>query len=168
MSEVLLDTVFEKLKNNFGDDIISAEQHYDFPVYTVTKKSLFNIIKFLYDDETMAFRFLTTACGLQFPDNKGGEFCMMYQLHNLQRNWRIRLKAFTPANDLEYPTLTGIFSTANWMEREAYDFFGFTFKGHPNLVRILNVEDMTYFPMWKEYPLEDGTREDKNDAMFGR
>jgi NADH-quinone oxidoreductase subunit C len=126
------------------------------------------IISFLYNEEELGFRFLTTMCGIQFPDNKGGEFCIMYQLHNMPKNWRIRLKVFTPANDMEYPTLTGVFSTANWMEREAFDFYGFIFKGHPNLIRILNVEDMNYFPMRKEYPLEDGTREDKNDTMFGR
>ena len=54
------------------------------------------------------------------------------------------------------------------MEREAYDFYGFRFKGHPNLKRILNVEDMDYFPMRKEYPVEDASRTDKNDGMFGR
>ena len=168
MENNLLHTVHDKLKNKFGDDIIAAEQQYDFPVFTVSKKKIIEIISFLYNEDELGFRFLTTMCGLQFPDNKGGEFCMMYQLHNLPQNLRIRLKAFTPSNDMEYPTLTGIFSTANWMEREAFDFYGFIFKGHPNLIRILNAEDMTYHPMRKEYPLEDGTREDKNDTMFGR
>ena len=54
------------------------------------------------------------------------------------------------------------------MERETFDFYGINFKGHPNLKRILNMEDMKYHPMLKEYPLEDGTREDKDDKMFGR
>ncbi len=54
------------------------------------------------------------------------------------------------------------------MERETYDFFGIVFKGHPNLKRVLNVEDMVGFPMRKEFPLEDQNREDKNNAMFGR
>ncbi|MCG3167717.1 MAG: NAD(P)H-quinone oxidoreductase subunit J, chloroplastic [Bacteroidia bacterium] len=168
MEDTLLQTIHGKLKSKFGEDIISAEQAYDFPVYTVSKKKIIEIISFLYNEEELDFRFLTTMCGLQFPDNKGGEFCIMYQLHNMPENWRIRLKVYTPANDMEYPTLTGIFSTANWMEREAFDFYGFIFKGHPNLIRILNMEDMTYHPMRKEYPLEDGTREDKNDTMFGR
>ena len=66
------------------------------------------------------------------------------------------------------PTLTDVFSGANWMERETYDFFGVLFTGHPELNRILNVEDMIIFPMRKEIPLEDQTREDKNDLMFGR
>ena len=57
---------------------------------------------------------------------------------------------------------------ANWMERETYDFYGVNFVGHPNLKRILNVDEMDYFPMRKEYPLEDQTRSDKDDEMFGR
>ena len=54
------------------------------------------------------------------------------------------------------------------MEREAWDFFGIKFKGHPNLIRILNMEDFPAFPMRKDYPMEDPTRRDKNDSMFGR
>ena len=65
-------------------------------------------------------------------------------------------------------TLTHLFTGANWMERETYDFFGVVFEGHPNLKRILNVEDMIMFPMRKEFPLEDQVRGDKSDKMFGR
>jgi NADH-quinone oxidoreductase subunit C len=65
-------------------------------------------------------------------------------------------------------SITSFFSAANWMERETYDFYGIIFEDHPNLKRILNVEYMDYFPMRKEYPLEDPTREDKDDRYFGR
>jgi NADH-quinone oxidoreductase subunit C len=92
----------------------------------------------------------------------------MYQLHNLVANLRIRLKIYLPAENPVTPTITPIFSGANWLERETYDFFGVNFEGHPNLKRILNVEDMIIFPLRKEYPLEDQRREDKNDTMFGR
>jgi NADH-quinone oxidoreductase subunit C len=54
------------------------------------------------------------------------------------------------------------------MERETFDFFGVKFNGHPNLVRILNEDSMDYFPMRKEFQLEDATREDKDDRYFGR
>ena len=63
---------------------------------------------------------------------------------------------------------TALFATANWMERETYDFFGVQFLGHPNLKRILNVDEMDYFPLRKEFPLEDQTRVNKDDDMFGR
>jgi NADH-quinone oxidoreductase subunit C len=83
-------------------------------------------------------------------------------------NFRIRVKIYTPEDDASVPTATTLWATANWMERQEYDFFGINFTGHPNLVRILNVDDMEVFPMRKQYRLEDGTRTDKDDRFFGR
>jgi NADH-quinone oxidoreductase subunit C len=168
MENTLLTTVGDKLKAKFGEAIISAEQHYDFPVYVIRRDAIYDVLKFLKEDEELAFTFLTTMCGLHYPDHKGQELGAMYQLHNLPKNLRIRLKTFFPVSDPTLPTITTLFPTANWMERQEYDFFGIIFKGHPNLKRILNMDEMTYHPMRKEYPLEDGTREDKDDKMFGR
>ncbi len=168
MDTTLLTTVGDKLKAKFGDAIISAEQHYDFPVFVIRKDAIYDVMKFLKEDEESAYTFLTTLCGLHYPDQKGHELGVMYQLHNLQKNNRIRLKTFFPVIDPQIPTVTPLFATANWMERQEFDFYGIIFKGHPNLKRILNMDEMTYHPMRKEYPLEDGTREDKDDKMFGR
>jgi NADH-quinone oxidoreductase subunit C len=168
MENTLLTTVGDQLKAKFGDAIISAEQHYDYPVYVIRRDAIYDVLQFLRDDEELAFTFLTTMCGLHYPDNKGQELGVMYQLHNLPKNLRIRLKTFFPVSDPTLPTITTLFPTANWMERQEYDFYGIIFKGHPNLKRILNMDEMTYHPMRKEYPLEDGTREDKDDKMFGR
>jgi NADH-quinone oxidoreductase subunit C len=93
---------------------------------------------------------------------------MMYQLHNLVSNERVRLKVFLPVENPVIPSLTPVFAAANWLERETFDFYGVKFEGHPNLSRILNVDEMIIHPMRKEYPLEDQTREDKEDFMFGR
>jgi len=89
-------------------------------------------------------------------------------LHNFIDNHRIRIKTATDISQPVLPTATTIWPSANWMERETYDFYGIQFEGHPNLKRILNVDEMTSFPLRKDFPLEDQTREDKNDDMFGR
>jgi NADH-quinone oxidoreductase subunit C len=78
------------------------------------------------------------------------------------------VKSRTTANDPEFRTAPDLWPTANWMERETWDFFGIKFKGHPNLKRILNMEDFPAFPLRKDYPLEDPTRQDKDDSIFGR
>ncbi len=112
------------------------------------------------------FQYLTTLCGIHYPDQK--QIAIMYQLHSLVNNWKVRIKIYLPEDNTVTPTLTTVYAAANWMERETYDFYGVKFQGHPDLRRILNVEDMTIFPMRKEFPLEDQTREDKQDYMFGR
>lgn len=167
MSE-LLEKFSGRLKEKFGEGILNETMDYDFPVFTVDKKIIVPVLEFLKNDAELSFNFLTTLCGLHFPEDKGRELGMMYQLHNLNNNWRIRIKTFMPDGDTKMPTITHLWPTANWMERQEYDFFGFKFEGHPDLRRILNMDEMNYFPMRKEYPLEDAGRDDKSDKMFGR
>lgn len=114
------------------------------------------------------FNFLTDLTGSHYPDKKGAQFQVVYHIHHLSQNLRLRLKVDLPEDNLEIPTLTDLYAAANWMERETFDFFGIQFTGHPNLTRILNVDDMDYHPMLKAYALEDETRTDKNDTFFGR
>ncbi len=160
-------TTADKLKSKFGDALLSMTRDYDFNVFEFQKTEIKNAIQYLKNQE--GFIYLTTMCGSHFPDHeKAREFNMMYQLHNLITNERIRLKTFMPREDLVMQSIVDTYDAANWMEREAYDFFGFTFEGHPNLIRILNMEEMNYFPMRKEYPLEDLMRGDKDDKFFGR
>ncbi|HCW06643.1 MAG TPA: NADH-quinone oxidoreductase subunit C [Cytophagales bacterium] len=138
----------------------------DFFNINLKSEKIVDIIRHLYNHPDTKFQFLTTLCGIHYPDQK--QIAVMYQLHNMVTNQRLRLKIFLPEENPSVKTLTTVFAGANWMERETYDFFGVNFEGHPNLKRILNVEDMIIFPLRKEYPLEDQTREDKNDLMFGR
>ncbi|MBC7425214.1 MAG: NADH-quinone oxidoreductase subunit C [Bacteroidia bacterium] len=167
MSE-LLETLSGKLHEKFGSNLIKASMDYDFPVFLIEKNSLIEILTYLKTDPEMGFNFLTTLCGVHTPNNTGAEFGVMYQLQNMEKNWRIRLKITMPEDDLKVPTLTVLWPAANWMERQEYDFFGFNFTGHPDLRRILNMDEMNYFPMRKQYPLEDAGREDKDDKFFGR
>jgi NADH-quinone oxidoreductase subunit C len=154
------------LKEKYGDDILHVESPYNFLTVFVKKEKIVEIIRFLYDHPDTQFQYLTSLGGIHYPDVK--LIVVAYQLHNLVTNERIRLKISLPEDNTVTSTITSIFAGANWMERETYDFYGVIFEGHPNLKRILNVEEMVIFPMRKEYPLEDQTREDKNDSMFGR
>ena len=162
-----IEQVTAAIQEKFPEAILSSEQQYDFTVHTIRKDMIVPIMRFLYDDERFHFQYLTTACGIHFPSAEK-PYAMMYQVHSLVHNLRIRFKAFTAATEPTFDSLIPVFLSANWMEREAFDFYGFRFNGHPNMKRILNVEDMDYFPMRKEYPLEDLTRYDKDDTMFGR
>lgn len=162
------DRIKERLVEKFGDQVSAFSEPYGMLTFEVPKEMNLKVLNFLYDDEELKFRFLTDLQAVHYPDDKGRELAVVYHLHNLVDNIRIRFKVFTEINTPDVYTATGLFSGANWMERETYDFYGVNFVGHPNLKRILNVDEMDYFPLRKEYPLEDQTRIDKDDEMFGR
>ncbi len=157
-----------RLTEKFGEEVSSFEEPYGMLTFEAPKDLNLKVLNFLYDDQELKFRFMTDLCGVRYPNNKGRELAVVYHLHNMVDNVRIRFKVFTDINQPDVYTATGLFSAANWMERETYDFYGVNFVGHPKLKRVLNVDEMDYFPMRKEFPLEDQTRIDKDDEMFGR
>ena len=162
------DRIKQRLVEKFGDQVSAFSEPYGMLTFEAPKELNLKVLNFLFDDEELKFRFLTDLQAVHYPDEKGRELAVVYHLHNLVDNVRFRFKVFTDINTPEVYTATGLFSGANWMERETFDFFGVNFVGHPNLKRILNVDEMDYFPMRKEFPLEDQTRIDKDDEMFGR
>lgn len=158
----------EKLQEKFGDIVSNFEESYNVLSFEATAANNLKVLQFLFDEPSLQFQFLTDLCGVNFPDDAGREISVVYHLHNLAQNIRLRFKIFVPVAAPDVFTASNLFSSANWMERETYDFYGVNFVGHPNLKRILNVDEMDYFPLRKEYPLEDQTRIDKDDEMFGR
>jgi NADH-quinone oxidoreductase subunit C len=158
--------VVSKLSNQFGSAIELHEEMSDMLCITVKKEFIQSILIFLRDDQELQYNFLTTLCGMHYPETE--KLGVVYHLQSFVNNHRIRIKTATELNNLKIPSITTIWPAANWMERETYDFFGIEFEGHPNLTRILNMDEMTDFPLRKEFPLEDQTREDKDDSMFGR
>ena len=162
------DQIKQTLIAKFGDQVTAFSEPYGMLTFEAPKELNLKILNYLYDEDSLKFRFLTSLCGVHYPDQAGRELAVVYHLHNLTDNVRIRFKVFTSINTPDIYTATGLFSAANWLERETYDYYGINFVGHPNLKRILNVDEMDYFPMRKEFPLEDQTRIDKDDEMFGR
>ena len=159
--------VLEAINREFPVAVISSSEPYVFLTVEVKKEELKKVIHHL-KESSLNFMFLTDICGIHYPDHKEKELGVIYHLHNLQENFRIRIKSFFPKDNAEVDSITDLYSGANWMERETYDFYGITFKGHPDLRVILNMEELGYHPLLKEYALEDGTRTDKDDSLFGR
>jgi NADH-quinone oxidoreductase subunit C len=157
--------LLQELKNKFDKSILSIDVTADIPTVVINSTSVKDIITFL--KEQQQFIFLTDLCGIHYPEQEK-ELGVIYHLHNLVENKRLRLKTFVTKANPQIESIVSVFSGANWMERETFDFYGVDFVGHPNLIRILNVEYMDYHPMRKEYPLEDATRTDKDDRFFGR
>jgi NADH-quinone oxidoreductase subunit C len=158
----------QKLIEKFGEQVTNFVETYDMLSFEAVKELNLKVLQFLYDEPTLHFQFMTDLTAVHYPHQKGRELAVVYHLHNLVDNTRLRFKVFTDINTPDIYTASKLFEAANWMERETYDFFGINFVGHPNLKRILNVDEMDYFPMRKEFPLEDQTRIDKDDQMFGR
>lgn len=160
------ETLRQILTDKFGEQLTEWEEPYGMLSFRAPAEMNLKVIQFLFDEQ--GFNFLTDLTGVHYPDRTNEELCVVYHLHNLRANIRLRFKVYVPVAKPDVFTATAVFSGANWMERETYDFFGINFVGHPNLIRILNVDQMDYFPMRKEYKMEDPTRTDKDDEMFGR
>lgn len=168
MSNMTNELVLARLQEKFGESIIQHEEPYGLLTVEVDAQKAHEIIFWLKQDDTLKMSFLTLLGGVHYPNDKGREICVNYHLHALTHNVRLRIRSFLPIENPTIQSITDIYVGANWLERETYDFFGVNFEGHPNLTRILNEDSMDYFPMRKEYHLEDATREDKDDRFFGR
>lgn len=167
MNNMTNEFVLEALSREFPESILHSSEPYGMLTLEIKKEDIKKVIHHLRNS-SLEFNFLTDVTGIHYPEQPEKELGVIYHLHNMKENFRIRLKAFAKREEAEFETLTDLFAGANWMERETYDFFGIIFKGHPDLRVILNMEDLGYHPMLKEYRLEDGTRTDKDDKMFGR
>ena len=160
----LLDALHEHL----GTKLIVSEVLFDTLVIEVAAADAYGVIELLKNDSTLSFNFLTLIGAVHYPEEKGRELCVVYHMHSWKNAIRLRVKSYLSQENPRIKRLTPLFDGANWQERETFDFFGIQFEGHPNLTRILNMDEMDYHPMLKQYHLEDETREDKDDRFFGR
>jgi NADH-quinone oxidoreductase subunit C len=167
MNKLTRQAVLQKITARFTENISVPTEPFGLLTFETSKENIQGILKFLKEDPELRFNYLTDITGIHYPEQELS-IGTIYHLHSLTNNIRVRIKVFLDGKNPVIPTATNLWEGANWMERETYDFFGIIFEGHPNLVRILNVDDMTVFPMRREYPLEDPNRVDKKDYFFGR
>lgn len=162
-NQVVIDT----LQAAFGDRVRVLSEPHGLLTMAAEAETIMELLAFLKDDARLRFNYLTDITAVHYPKLER-QFCVVYHLHNLLQNLRVRIKVFIGGDSPAIPSATGLWKGANWMERETYDFFGIVFDGHPDLRRILNMDELDVFPMRKEYPLEDPNRVDKKDFYFGR
>ncbi|MGV3761250.1 NADH-quinone oxidoreductase subunit C [Parapedobacter sp.] len=168
MAKLDNNAVLQRLQGRFAENAFrNVSEPFGLLTVETDTTQILDVLEFLKNDEELQFGYLTDITAVHYPE-LDKEFAVVYHVHSLINNVRIRIKVFLEGGYPAIPTATVLWEGANWMERETYDFFGIQFVGHPDLRRILNVDDMEVFPMRKEYPLEDPNKIDKKDYFFGR
>lgn len=167
MGKITNEELLNSVKAKFEDDVTSVTEPFGLLTFETSREKIIDVLSFFKTDPQLQFIFLTDITAIHYPELEK-PIGVIYHLHSFSNNVRVRIKVFVADGDVHMPTATVLWDGANWMERETYDLFGVVFDGHPDLRRILNVDDMTVFPMRKEYPLEDPNRVDKRDYFFGR
>ncbi|MBI3189194.1 MAG: NADH-quinone oxidoreductase subunit C [Ignavibacteriales bacterium] len=144
--------IVEKLKSRFTDSIISVNEFRDELTVVIKKQHIVSVCQFLCDDEELKFDSLRDVCGVDYyrPD---GRYEVVYNLYSLKNKHRFSLKVRVEENDIHVKSVTSVWQSADWAEREAYDMFGIIFDGHPDLRRIYMPEEFEYHPLRKEFPL---------------
>lgn len=156
----------ELLGDKFGEQLFDVSEPYGLLTFSTVKDKVIEVLSFLKENGRINFNFLTDITAVHYPENE--QIAVVYHLHSMVSGIRVRLKVFLNEKDPRIATATVLWNGANWMERETFDFFGVKFEGHPDLRRILNMDDLGVHPMLRQYPLEDPNRVDKKDEYFGR
>ena len=141
------------IKTNFPDAIIDSSIFRNELTLIVKREYITEIARFLKEKKELDFNFLSDLCGVDRVE-MNGVFEVVYHLYSINNKHRVRLKVPIPPGDPCVSTVTDVWNTANWHEREAYDMFGIKFDGHPDLRKILTPEDFEGHPLRKDYPLD--------------
>ena len=150
------DQVYERvgaLMPNYFDVITKVVIHRGEITFHVAAPHLAALVKHLRDDAHLRFEFCSSVSGVHYPADQGRELHAVYHLQSMTHNRRIRLEVSCPDDDPHIPSVVPTYPTADWHERETWDFFGIIFDGHPALTRILMPDDWPGHPQRKDYPL---------------
>jgi NADH-quinone oxidoreductase subunit C len=145
-----------KLRERFAGSLIDVKEFRGEVTVTVAKEAIVDVCRFL--KESLAYNMLTDVTAVDFL-GQDPRFMMVYNLYSIPHKDRLRVKAPVAEAETTIDTVTTVWSTANWLEREVFDLFGITFAGHPDLRRILMTDDWVGHPLRKDYPLQGPDRE---------
>ena len=151
MSKIALD----RLREKFGSEIIDTHAHHGDETAILKPARLVEICTFLRDDEVTSFEMLMDLTGGDVLGHKEPRFEVVYHLYSLTKRHRLRLKVPCPDDENPVvPSVLGVWKSANWMEREAWDLYGIKFDGHPDLRRVLLYPEFEGHPLRKDYEME--------------
>ena len=148
------DRAIERLREVFPDEVVSTGSFRDQHWAELKANRLVEICRWLKEDPSTAFEFLMDVTAVHLPDDPRPMEVVVH-LYSLSRNDRLRLKVRT-GEEGPVPSLSLVWKSADWNERETYDMFGIVFEGHGDLRRILMPDDYTDHPLRKEFPLYCG------------
>ena len=146
-----LEGLGEIITSSLPNDITAAELFKDELCLFARSESIVKVMTFLRDDVNCQFKVLLDVCGVDYPE-RVDRFDIIYNLLSMTLNQRIRVKIQTNEKQ-PVPSITSVFSSANWWEREAWDLLGIYFSGHPDLRRILTDYGFEGHPLRKDFPL---------------
>lgn len=145
------DPIADVLKARFGDAITDVVEFRGETTIHVKPNAIVDVCTFLRDDESTLYNFMSDISAADiWPDEP--RFQVNYHLYSMSNNTRLRLKVSVRDGE-PIPTVTGVWRTANWYERETYDLFGVKFTGHPDLRRLLLPDDYLGHPMRRDAPM---------------
>lgn len=154
-----------KIKEAYPDAFLSAKEVLGELTVEVGREGILDVCRFIHDDPTLNFDFITDICSVDFP-NEMPRFEMVYQLYSVEKNHRIRLKVRVPEEDCHIDSVVEVWRGADFLEREVYDMMGIRFNNHPDLRRILMTEDYEEgYPLRKDFPVEGRGWRDSFDTL---
>lgn len=148
--------VVDKLRAKFGETVMSVSDFRGETTVVVKKDEIVAVCTFLKKD--LGFNFLTDLCAVDYL-GQSPRFMMVYQLYNISTHQRLRIKAGVGEDDARIDTVSCVWATANWLERECFDLMGIVFNNHPDPRRILLPSDWVGHPLRKDYPVQGPDRE---------
>ena len=149
--------ILQRLRDRFGAAIVDTHESLGETTAVVDRAALVDILRHCRDEPDLGFDMLTdltAADYLKYPGREDGpRFEVVYLLHSMPHNHRVRLKVRVDEDDAVVPSAVDLWPIANWLEREVWDMFGVRFAGHPDLRRLLMYEEFVGHPLRKDYPI---------------
>ena len=146
------ENIRKKIAAKFHD--ASFQEALEMPAVSTSKKDFLELMTFLKNDPELAFDYLTDVTGVDYlKQERQPRYDLVYHLYSFKNNQRLRVKLGVPDEELDVPTMSELWKSALWLEREAFEMFGFNFTGHPDLRRLLLPDVFDGFPLRKDYPL---------------